>query len=192
MAPSSRRPSSYLHGFCAMIPHRGKLFLVKRRSLVRRLSASKPSFVAPTGLRHLPRLRPKPRLNLYPRRARYGFRYLYRSPPFGLVHYYPRAVRGSTSQRSSAFRHRSSPTHAFVNFLALVSFFTSPPSVGGSLFHFDLFSRCLRPTPVLTLPPSSQSTMSSASYRSSSVTSTPAPLPRRVPQTPVHCLPPPF
>jgi len=56
-----------------MIPHRRTLFLVKRRSLFRRLRASRPSFVAPTGLRHLPRLRPHPRLDFRPRRARYGF-----------------------------------------------------------------------------------------------------------------------
>ena len=31
--------SSYLHGLCALIPHHGSLFLVKRRSLARRLSA---------------------------------------------------------------------------------------------------------------------------------------------------------
>ena len=47
----------------------------KMRSLTRRLSASKPLFVVPTDLRHLPRLRPHPRLDLCPRRrrARYGF-----------------------------------------------------------------------------------------------------------------------
>ena len=56
-----------------MIPHRGALLLVKRRSLVRRLSASRPSFVAPTGLRHLPRLCPHPRLYFRQRRARNGF-----------------------------------------------------------------------------------------------------------------------
>jgi len=28
LAPSSRRSYSYLHGFCAMIPYRGALFLV--------------------------------------------------------------------------------------------------------------------------------------------------------------------
>ena len=38
---------------------------------------------------------------------------------------YPREVRSSTSQRSSAFRHRSSPTHAFGISLALVSFLIS-------------------------------------------------------------------
>ena len=43
------------------------------RSLARRLSASKPLFVAPTGLRDLPRLRPHPRLDLRLRRAHYGF-----------------------------------------------------------------------------------------------------------------------
>ena len=73
LAPPSRRPSLYLHGFCAMILHRGALFLVKWRSLVRRLSAPRPSFVAPTGLRCRPRLRPRPRLDLRPRQARYGF-----------------------------------------------------------------------------------------------------------------------
>ena len=56
-----------------MIPHRGALLLVNRRSLVRRLSASRPSFVAPTGLRHLPRLCPHPRLYFRQRRARNGF-----------------------------------------------------------------------------------------------------------------------
>ena len=73
LAPPSRRPSLYLHGFCAMILHRGALFLVKWRSLVRRLSAPRPSFVAPTGLRYLPRLRPHPHLDLRPRRGRYSF-----------------------------------------------------------------------------------------------------------------------
>jgi len=71
--PSSRRSSSYLHGFCATIPHRGELFLVKRWPLARRLSAPMPLFVAPTSLRHLTRLRPHPRFDLHPRRARYGF-----------------------------------------------------------------------------------------------------------------------
>ena len=56
-----------------MIPHRGTFLLVKSRSLIRRLSASKTSFVAPTGFRCLPRLRLHPRLDLRPRRARYGF-----------------------------------------------------------------------------------------------------------------------
>ena len=50
---------------------------------------------------------------------------LHRPPPFGLAHYFPRQIRSSTSQRSSALRHRSSPTHAFGIFLALVSFLIS-------------------------------------------------------------------
>jgi len=41
--------------------------------LARHLSASKPLFVAPKGLRNLPRLRPHPCLGLHPRWARYGF-----------------------------------------------------------------------------------------------------------------------
>ena len=73
LALPSRRSSSYIYGFCAMIPHRGTLILVKRRSLARRLSASRPSFVDLTGLRHLPRLRPHHRTGLRPRPARYGF-----------------------------------------------------------------------------------------------------------------------
>ena len=42
-----------------------------------------------------------------------------------VAHYYPRKVRTSTSQRSSAFKHRSSPTHAFGILLALVYFLIS-------------------------------------------------------------------
>jgi len=49
------------------------------------------------------------------------------SPLFGLAHYFPCQDRSSTSQRSSAFRHRSSPTHASGIFLALVSFLISTP-----------------------------------------------------------------
>ena len=60
------------------------------------------------------------------------------------------------------------------------------PSCPRLLSHLDLHSRRLRPTPVLTLPPSSPSTMLSESYRSFSATSTPAPLLRRVPPTPVE------
>ena len=168
--PSSRRSSSYLHGFCAMIPHRGTLFLVKRRSLARRLSAPRPLFVAPTGLWQLPRLRPNPRLDLSSASGSLRLPFT----PFGLAHYYPRLVRSSTSQRSSAFRHRVSHTHL------------RNPSCPCLLPHLDLRSRCPRPTPVSTLPPSSPSTMPSASYRSSSATSTPAPLLRRVPPTPVE------
>ena len=75
-----------------------------------------------------------------------------------LPHYYPRQVRAflffSAIERLQAslvshsrLRHRPRPR--------------LPP-------HLDLNSRRPRPTPVLTLPPSSLSTMSSTSYRSSS------------------------
>ena len=43
------------------------------RSLARRPNASRSLFVAPAALRHLPRLRPYPRLDLRLRRARYDF-----------------------------------------------------------------------------------------------------------------------
>jgi len=121
LAPSSQRPSSYLHGFCAMIPHRGTLFLVKIRPMTRRLSASR--FVAPTGLRNLPRLRPHPRLDLHSRRARYGFPSpvaSFRSCPL-----FSREVRSSASQRSSAFKHRSSPTNVSGIFPAFVHILVS-------------------------------------------------------------------
>ena len=130
--------------------------------MARRLIASRPLFVAPTGLRHLPRLRPHTLVSIFIR-VGLATTSLHRSPPFGLAHYYPRQNRSSTSQRSSAFRNRSSPMHAFGIFLALVSFLIS------------IFFRAVRIHPVLTLPPSSPSTMPSASYRPFSATSKLAP-----------------
>jgi len=152
-----------------MIPHRGALFLVKRRSLARRLSASKPLFVAPTGLRYLPRLRPHLRLDLHPRRAHYGF-----PSPVASFRFCPLlSKRTSQFNLSTIERLQASlVSHARLRHLPR-------PRL---LPHLDLLSRCPWPTPVLTLPPSSPSTMSSASYRSSSATSTPAPLLRSSPR----------
>jgi len=67
---------------------------------------------------------------------------------------------------------------------------TRPPPRPRLLPHLDLRSRRPRSTPVLTLPPSPPSKMTSSSYRPSSATSTPTPAPllRRVPPTPVRCL----
>jgi len=158
-----------------MITHRGALLLVKRGSLIRRLSAFRPSFVAPTGLRYLPRLRPHPRLDLRPRRARYGF-------------------------PSPVASFRSCPTTTHVNFafqpsaiqrlqasLVSHSHLRDPPRPCLPP-HLDLRSRRPRPTLVLALLPSPSSTMPSGSYRSSSAISTPASLLWRVPSTPLHRL----
>ena len=144
LTPLSRRSSSYLQSFCAMIPHRRKLFLVKKRSLVRRLSASRPSFVAPTGLRHLSRFRPHPRLNLRPRRARYGF-------PSPVASFWSCLT---TTHANFAFQPLSDRAPSGIARLPLTPSASSSPS---SPPHLDLRSRRPRPTPVLTLPSSSPS-----------------------------------
>jgi len=122
-------------------------------------------------------------------------------------HYYPRQIRVSTSRRSSAFRRRSSPTHAFGTPLALVSLLISicahavrarPPS---SRCRHHRHPRCHQHStdhPQLPhaqhtrtpLHPAAQAFVPYAIWdctSSSSSSATPAPLLWRVPPTPVHC-----
>ena len=143
--------------------------------MARRLSASSIFFVAPTGLRYLLRLRPHPRFDLHPRRARYGF---------------PSPVASFRSCPLSPTRSSQFDLSAIERLQAWLVSHGLPRHLPRPrlLPHLDFLSHRPRPTPVLTLPPSSPSTMSSAPYQSSSATSTPAPLLLRVPPTHVHCL----
>jgi len=164
-----------------MIPRRGKLFLVKRRSLARRLSASRPSFVAPTGLRHLPRLRPHPRLDLRPRRARSGF-----PSPVASYRSCPTIIHAKLAVRPLRDRAPSGVAR-----LPRTPSASSSPSSPSSC-RSPLVPSAPDPRPHTSAIIANHDVISILSfyfiYRSSSATPTPAPLLRRAPPTPVNCL----